>query len=188
MNDEPLDLMSLASADAQGITPDVAAAAIRRFRRRVLVRSAWTFIFIAAIGSILASRVVSENRDIAARIAEGPIHQGREGYYEVAGLDVGLVKVTVLPGDRYGMRFIIFSPQPAKTVCCFLQLDEGPDIEGQFTGEGASGSRPHFLAVDYAVPEAAGRKIDFELVDQQGESHGRITVDLDALDVPPIGG
>ena len=185
MSDEPMDLVALARVES----PEVVTRAMRRFRRRVLVRTVWALVFAMAVGSIVVGEVLARDRDIAARISAGAYYNGDEGYYHVAGVDVGLIKAAVLSGDRYGLEFVLHSDGSVPASCCILRLAEGPEVLDRYpTTVVSSGSKPHFRVAFIAVPESAGRTIDFELVDQAGKGQGSFAVDLDALQVPPIGG
>lgn len=180
MSDESsIDLRALDAASA-----DVVHEAVRTFRRRTLFTTAWIVVFGLAVAAIIAGRVVASNRDIVVKIAEGAYYNGAEGYYETGGTDVGLVKVTRLPGDRWGLQFIVHPSTPA-AGCCVLQ-PRGV-TQWQASGE-SSGRNPHFIQVYMAVPISAGPSYEMAFVNDQGGSIASFTVDLAALDVADSGG
>jgi hypothetical protein len=177
MSDESaIDLRALDAASA-----DVVHEAVRTFRRRTLLGTAWIVVFGLAIAAIVGGRIVAANRNIVVRIAEGAYYNATEGDYVVAGIDVGLVKVTRLSDDRWGLQFILH-PTSATGGCCAGILQPRGVTQWQSTGEG-SGRSPRFVQVFMALPVADGPTYEMAFVDDQGRSIGSFEVDLARLGV-----
>src|SRR5438132_14357990 len=108
MDERPLDLRSLAEVD----DAEVVRLAVRRFRRRVLVRSAWILLAALGIAALAVHSVREHDNDFRARIFEGPSWNGAVAVYRVAGTTVQVQKVTVIPGRRLGL-VMVYGPASA---------------------------------------------------------------------------
>ena len=101
MSDQPpLDLRALADVDA----PEVVHEALRRFRRKILVRSDWVVLAAVAVVVILWSRTpttLAERVDQASRAIEAhPV-------WHAHGATVALDRVASLGDDRLGFHFVV---------------------------------------------------------------------------------
>jgi hypothetical protein len=176
-----IDLRALDAASG-----DVVHEAVRTFRRRTLLGTVWIVVFGLAIVAIVAGRVVAANRNIVVKIAEGAYYNGTEGDYTAAGTDVGLVKVTRVSGDRWGLQFILRA-STATGRCCAGALQPRGVTEWQTDGE-SSGPNPRFVQVYMAVPIDEGPRYEMAFVNDRGTSIGSFSVDLAALDVAAVEG
>jgi len=101
MSDQPpLDLRALADVDA----PDVVHEALRRFRRKILVRSVWVVFAALAVVAIVWVRTpttLAERVDQASRAIEAhPV-------WHAHGATVALDRVARLGDDRLGFHFVV---------------------------------------------------------------------------------
>lgn len=176
---QPIDLRALDTAE-----PDVLKDAIRRFRRRMLARAVWVLVFAMAVVSIGAGLLHGQNHDFAARIGDGAYYNGVEGDYRVGGVDIGLVKVTALSGDRWGLEFILHRNAPFTGGCCSVSPAAGL---GAAVTYDSSAPAPRFIQEFVALPRSAGPSFAMTLTDESGIVGG-FTVDLVALQVAYAGG
>ena len=101
MSDQPpLDLRALADVDA----PDVIHEALRRFRRKILVRSVWVVLAAVAVVVIVWARTpttLADRVDQASRAIEAhPV-------WHAHGATVALDRVASLGGGRLGFHFVV---------------------------------------------------------------------------------
>jgi hypothetical protein len=101
MSDQPpLDLRALADVDA----PDVVHEALRRFRRKILVRSVWVVfaaVVVAVIVWVRTPTTLAERVDQASRAIEAhPV-------WHAHGATVALDRVARLGDDRLGFHFVV---------------------------------------------------------------------------------
>ncbi|MFL5797017.1 MAG: hypothetical protein ACJ77A_03670 [Actinomycetota bacterium] len=96
-------------------------------RISLLLAIAWTCL--CACGHHGAT--VSTQREAVRQISAGRALNATPGAYRAGGVDITLVKVVSLPGDRLGMQFSFHSPGLPPGSCCSL-----------FPREGLAGGRP----------------------------------------------
>ncbi len=101
MSDQPpLDLRALADVDA----PEMIHEALRRFRRKILVRSVWVVLAAVAVVVLLWARTpttLAERVDQASRAIEAhPV-------WHAQGATVALDRVASLGDGRLGFHFVV---------------------------------------------------------------------------------
>lgn len=187
--ERPLDLLVLGQIE----DAEVVRGALRRFRRRVLVRTVWVLVFVLAAAAIVAGQIVKYNRDFRTRIQTGASWNGAQGTYRVGGTTVGVLKVTVIPGHRLGLELAFFPG--IKNGECYAVFPPGAPVSGLSTGatvgngsfEGGTDACGTFGHELLAIPLPARRTIPMEL-DHGNDPPVPFTIDLDALKVPSLEG
>ena len=175
MDDRPLDLRSLADVDS----PEVVRAALKTFRRRVLVRAGWVILAVGVGVALLLSLVTA--RSLSDRI----LRSHTQAYPAGATWDVGpvrfvLIRVSSLGDGRVGLE-LVSAAAPGSGVQVGGLGPVGLDgVEGETTGD-----------ADWwfsLTPPADGR-IAFRTrfngpCAPAGPCGGSFTIDLKALGVP----
>ncbi len=126
-----LDLRSLASVE----TPEVVSAALRRFRRRLVVRGLWAALaLLVAVLSLISLR---SNRDLPERIMGAsrisyPTGNPGDGLYDVRGVRFVVLEIADLGGGQLGVH-VVGTPDPAgQTVITTVSLPGTPHGAGRY--------------------------------------------------------
>lgn len=193
MNDQPMDLSALAEVDDSETVRD----AVRRFRRRAIVRLAWTSLVILAAAAILGQQIQERNNDFRARIFEAPSWNGTVSTYDADGVTIQVQKVTVIPDHRLGLvlvyaparvsgRSVLLSPGPATAGCPPSSTCADYGSVGVTFTESTEGCAT-FCEVYLAIPIPTGREIPMTVQIGKTPPAG-FTINLDDLDVPSLEG
>jgi hypothetical protein len=110
----PIDLRSLADVDA----PEIVGPALRRFRRRILVRFIWTIVVLAASIAIVAYllQVIRSPLDRIDGSGDAQIQ-----VQTVGGAQVLLYRATYIDG-KVGLHFILVDDQALPDACLTLSV------------------------------------------------------------------
>ncbi len=189
-HERPLGIRSLGEVE----DAEILRGAVRRFRRRVLIRSAWILVVVLGVAAIVAGQLREYQRDYRTRIQTGAYWNGAEGTFRVGGTTVGVLKVTVIPGHRLGLELAVY-PGKENGECYGIYPPGAFGARGLPTGaaiyaqsfEASSEACGTFTTELLVIPIPTGRTIQMELVHG---SHPRVpfTIDLDALKVPSLEG
>jgi hypothetical protein len=193
MADQPMDLSSLAMVE----DAETVRHAVRRFRRRVLVRLVWASLAILAVSAIVGHQIQERNRDYRARIFEAPSWNGTVSTYDVEGVTIQVQKVTVIPDHRLGLvlvyaparvsgRSVLLYPGSAAGGCPPSSSCTGFGSGGVTFAQSTEGCAA-FCEVYLAIPIPTGREIPMTVQVGKGPP-ARFTISLDDLDVPSLEG
>jgi hypothetical protein len=174
----PLDLRALGEVES----PEVVSDALRRFRRRTLIRTLWV---VPVIAIVVGLRVAGPWKPtLADRIHDaGGVQVG--AVYEAGEATVILERVADL-GKTAGLAFVVADPAASNFDAVSLQSN-APLSEVRFDGEGRS------TVVDFGMRVPASGRMTFTVVRSvcppQGglcpqNELGSFVVDLSALRVP----
>ena len=100
MSEQPLDLRSLADIDS----PDVVRAALRTFRRRVILRSLWGLL--AGMVAVAIIYVATQPRSLPDRITKASVAAHPGVTWDVGDVRIALVDVARLD-DHLGLHFVV---------------------------------------------------------------------------------
>lgn len=194
MREDPIDLSALEIDDV-----DVVRHAVLRFRRRVLVRSAWVVLLLLAVAAIVGRRVEQQNGNFRGQIFEGGSWNGVIATYQVGVATVQVQKVTVIPGHRLGL-VLLYAParlsgKPVVLAPGFASIPCGslaPSVCVSYGDPRQSFSQSSegcaaFCEVYLAIPIPSGRDIPMSLLIGRSTTIP-FTIDLDDLDVPSLEG
>jgi hypothetical protein len=175
MDDRPLDLRSLVDVDS----PEVVRAALKTFRRRVLVRAGWVILALA-VGVALLFSLVS-----AHSLSERIFRSSTQAYPVGATWDVGqvrfvLIRVSSLSDGRVGLELAsAAAPGSGMQVGGLSPIGVG-GVEGETTGD----SDWWFSLTPPGDGQIAMRAHFDGPCDPAGPCGGSFTIDLRALGVP----
>ncbi len=173
----PLDLRALAAVEA----PEVVSAALRRFRRRLLVRGLWGAL--AMLVAVMFTISVRSSRDLPERIMGAsrvlyPSDGSGTGLYDVRGVRFVVLEVADMGGDQLGIH-IVGVPDPAsQTVVTTVSLPGTPQGAGRYASSDWWFETPR--PVDGSIP------VDVGMSGCAGGHgcKGSFVIDLGALGVP----
>jgi hypothetical protein len=193
MGDPPMDLSSLATVE----DAETVRHAVRRFRRRVLVRFGWASLVILAVFAIVGHQIQKQNRDYRARIFDAASWNGVVSTYDVDGVTIQVQKVTVIPDHRLGLvlvygpalvsgRSVLLYPGSAAGGCPPSSSCTGFGSGGVTFTESTEGCAA-FCEVYLAIPIPTGRDIPMTVQVGKGPP-APFTISLDDMDVPSLEG
>jgi hypothetical protein len=175
VDDRPLDLRSLVDVDA----PEVVRAALKTFRRRVLVRAGWVILALAVGTALLVSLVTARS------LSERVLRSSTQAYPAGATWDVGsvrfvLIRVASLGDGRIGLELAsAATPGSGVQVGGLSPIGIG-GVQGETTGD----SDWWFSLTPPADGRIAMRTRFDGPCDSAGPCGGSFTIDLRALGVP----
>jgi len=201
MDEEPMDLRRLADVDEAEVVRD----AVRRFRRRALVRSVWALVIVLGLGVIALRTTYLRNADFRTKVLQTeplnqaiPVYEARGGEL-VEPVTVQLTRVTKISGDRLA---IVLDYAPARQQGHRVHVYPPP------TGDDGFGCSPPYSALlhcdavyqEYSfgctaicqtwltVPVPASREIPIDVRVGGAGPAVRLRLNLDDAQVPDLGG
>ena len=198
MQDErPIDLAEL-GGDLP--TRDLVRPAVRRFRLHVVLLTVVSLIGGAAGAAWIAEEVISTRRDeqiinswLPTQFYEATMVNGREAWFAVGSLDIGVLQVRPLADGRIGIRILLIATEPRGLMgdCCMLVTEPPSETEsilglrGDLLTPGETTLRTRLEDFMLAVPAEAGRTLEVHVVEVGTmDEVGSFTVSLDDLRVP----